>query len=503
MNPRDRRAPGGAELDRQTGEVLSPWFASTTVSPPPASILQGVQTRVPSTRRRAAWRIPDWWLWRRADTERAGFVLATATAVLFLAVVGLTSAGVFIVATTGGPAPVAQAPGAAAASPDAGSEQMAAAASPVAEVATPEAVVATAEPAAATGPDAAAMPEPIVTSVAGTMAAPVLDAEGTSSTPAEGVTAIAGLETTADVAFDDARLSGQQRVISHEYRFGGAGGGSVARGNVTITNDGGSWSGTLESVTPPGRPGALQAVELVGEGGYAGLTALLRYDLGAGWDEPGMLRGVVAAGPMPERADRAGLDVYAQGYKLDEDLLSRHTLRTPTPADQAGLPVAVSGTMAMTYEWVSDDVLSDWWFPEGSLELIPEWMAADLSLDDPRLQLDEYDYEVLLNTNYFQTDYNGALSSGLSRGRTADGGGWSGTVRSFNDPDEPVFLAGRHFIMKLSGTGAYEGLSALLFAYPEPAMEEALAASREEILDSWSVDGMLFVGAFPSYPEAP
>jgi hypothetical protein len=213
---------------------------------------------------------------------------------------------------------------------------------------------------------------------------------------------------------------------------------------------------------------------------------------------------VVAAGSMPEVADRADFDVYARNYKLDEDLLSRFKLGTPEPGDRADLPKAVSGTMETTYWWLSDDALNDYWFPAPppELETRPEWMAADLVLDDPRLVLE--DYEVLLNADYFQLDANDALMAGLGRGRTADGGGWSGQVRGFTDPDEPAFAAGRHLVMTLKGTGSYKGLSAILFAHPDPATEEeALASSEEEILDSWSVEGMLFVGASPPYPEAP
>ena len=98
MSDRRHHTQDFNELDRQTHEMLTPWFASRTSSPPPASILEGVQERVPETGRRGAWRISDWWLWRQADTQRLGFVLATATSVLVLALVGMTSAGVFMVA---------------------------------------------------------------------------------------------------------------------------------------------------------------------------------------------------------------------------------------------------------------------------------------------------------------------------------------------------------------------------------------------------------------------
>ena len=40
-------------------------------------------------------------------------------------------------------------------------------------------------------------------------------------------------------------------------------------------------------------------------------------------------------------------------------------------------------------------------------------------------------------------------------------------------------------------------------AAPDQAVEGDTPAVEEEILDSWSVEGMLFVGASPPYPEAP
>ena len=488
MNTRERRTPDMAELDRQTGEVLAPWFASETMSPPPAAIMQTVRSRVPATHRRRSWRIPDWWVWQRSDTQRAGFVLATATSVLVLAVTGLTSAGIFLLATNDAPGPDLQAPiaGAASTEPGASAEAVVATAEPV--VATPEAAVDVTTP---------ELPETVIMKVAGAVTGePAVIAEGTPSTPSEGVTDISGIETEATVEFDDARLSGTARMISNERQL--EDGGNVARGTISIANDGGTWSGRFESVTPPGRGGALQAVELTGEGDYDGLSALLHYDLARPVGDPGMITGVIAPGAPPRYPDRARLNAYVK-VKDPEDQLSRYQLGKPTPGDREDLPAAVAGSMETTYFWQSGTVEPVPVAPADAQILHqPEWMAADLMLGDARLRLE--DYEVLVDTDYYDF-LDGSLFSGVSRGRTAGGGGWSGQIRGFSDPDETVTIAARYFVTMLTGTGAYEDLSAVLFSDPQPAVEEPL--DTYEPSDSWSVEGMLFRGGLPPYPDAP
>lgn len=497
MNTRERRSPDMAELDRQTGEVLAPWFASETVSPPPPAIMQAVQSRIPTTHRRHAWRIPDWWVWRRSDTQQAGYVLATAASVLLLAVTGLTSAGIFLVATNDAPGPGPQAPVAGAPSPEPG-----ASAEPMVGPATPEAVeaVVASAPPDAVEVDAAttALPETVIVKVAGALTqAPTVIAEGTSSTPSEGVTDISGIETEATVAFDDERLSGTARMIGNERHFEDE--GIVARGRISIENEGGSWSGTFDSVTPPGRDGALQAVELTGAGGYDGLGAMLHYDLGRPVGDPGMITGVIAPGTRPPVPDRARLNAYADFYKDPTDLLGRFAPRAPSAGDRDGLPAAVAGSLETTYFWKSGSVepVPVSVDPDAQVLHQPEWMAGDLMLADDRLRLE--DYEVLLDIDYYDF-LDGSLFSGVSRGRSADGGGWSGEIRGFSDPDETELVAGRHFLTVLTGTGAYEGLSAILFSYPQPTVE---ALDTWEPTDAWSVDGMLFRGASPPYPAAP
>ena len=501
MKTPDMKGPEMAELDRQTGEVLSPWFASETVSPPPPDIIAGVQSRVQTTDRRAGWRIPDRWLWRRGDTGRTSFVLATATGVLVLALTGVTSVGVFLMANTGGSGQGQLAAGAASDDPAEGSGN------PVA--ATPETAAVQATTAATVEPDpvepvVVPMGETVATMVSGSVTlAPTIDDAGSDETTPAGATAVSDVRTTTTVEFDDARLSGLQRVRRNELRFGAEDGGIVAAGSISIENDGGTWSGTFESATPPGRAGALRAAKLTGEGDYDGLLALLHYDLSKDVGDPAMITGVVIPGGLPDRPTREQLEDYSTVHGEDRVKTEQ---REPGNSDRQDLPAVVAGPMDMTIEWISDYV-----DPEETTSAMTtaEFTSTTLDLGDLRLEMPAY--ELLLNNRYVGNEFedNSSTFVGRSRGWSEDGGAWRGLVRGFSDPGAE-WQTGRHMVTELTGSGAYEGLSALLFNTPvpgdpaaEPADENDLSAEWDEFLDSWSVEGMLFVGALPQYPEAP
>ena len=65
---------------------------------------------------------------------------------------------------------------------------------------------------------------------------------------------------------------------------------------------------------------------------------------------------------------------------------------------------------------------------------------------------------------------------------TNDGGSWVGKQRGYIDP----FTGDYHFQIDLTGTGAYEGYSALLYAKGH---------------STWDVEGLIFPGALPDYPD--
>ena len=482
MTGRRDRKQETAELDRQTHELLGPWFAERTASPPPASIMQGVQQRVPATRRRAGWRITDWWLWRSGgDSQRAGFVLATATSVLVLTLAGMTSAGVFILGSADDPGTLTHMAGAGE-SPEA----------------TAESAVSETSPQVVDSPEVVATPVPApidieldgVTAVGGTVVEPKTVDEGTLGMSASGATETMGITTEARVELDDPRLTGIQEVVRNERSFGD-GKASVSTGAMRITNEGGSWSGTFESVTSPGRPGELRAVTLSGDGEFEGLAALLLYDLAKAWGDPSMVSGVISPWPLPAAPDRSEwkeLSSFA-------DIIERPPMRAPEPRDGDDLPLAVTGDLVTS-------VGLAWWAPRPELsELPPEyrtgptWMAGDLIVGDPRLDL--RGYELMIDAHADEFPGGDAVFSGRSRGWSDDGGAWQGTVRGFTGPDAPdEDLAAHTYITTLTGTDAYGGLSAVLFTEPAYVDPEGLE-------DTWSVEGMLFAGGLPDYPAVP
>ncbi len=288
--------------------------------------------------------------------------------------------------------------------------------------------------------------------------------------------------------FDDARLTGTQRETRNERRYRDVSESAVATGTLAIENAGGAWRGTFVSISPPGREGSLQQAELAGEGDYAGLSAILRYDLGEGWGDPAMITGVVQPGSLPDYPDAGGFDRYAPYWEGP----ARPGPAEGDAADATDLPLYVTGSSTQTIEWMSDDLLYGETSPQ--MQLQPQWMVAGMALDDARLQMD--DYETLVNADYFVALENGAAMTGISRGSAAGGGGgWTGRLRGYADPDDE-YLGGQYALTELTGVGGNDGLTAVLLSRPR-------AAGTTEYLLSWSVEGMLFRGQLPPYPEGP
>jgi hypothetical protein len=464
--------------DRPMGQLLAQWFSERAPASAPASLVPSVRARITATPRRSGWRIRDWWFWRSGARSGTGLAMATATGVLVMALLGVGGTGFFLLATMGEAAPLPQAPGVGMATPGESSAAVAEGTPTAAETVT------TAEPVAAVMPAAT---QDGATAVAGaiTGAPAILDA-GTPTAAGADVTDIAGIVTEGTVAFDDVRLSGTQRTAHQERRFEPD--VSVASGALSIENAAGAWTGTFVSITPPDRAGSLRQAELVGSGEYEGLSAILRYDLGKAWGDPAMIVGVVYPGALPDYPGTEGFERYAPYW----DGPARQSKSRPgASGDSSDLPAYVRGSLAQSVEWLSDHArFSD---DSPQMQLRPEWMLGHLALDEPRLE--SRDYEVIVNADYFRGLENGAAMAGISRGSSADGGGWVGRSRGYADPDA-AFLSGMHSITELTGTGAHEGLTAILFSDPRPA-------AATDYLLSWSVEGMLFAGDLPPHPEGP
>jgi hypothetical protein len=143
-------------------------------------------------------------------------------------------------------------------------------------------------------------------------------------------------------------------------------------------------------------------------------------------------------------------------------------------------PQAVTGEMGM------GDAIQDFQVPEITQEadrkvLRTEGYAMPIEMDDDRLTGTMY---VLRNKDEIGEKYqytDGATWTGTFE-IVNDDGSWPGTLRGYTTVN-PATL---HWHMELTGTGAYDGLSALL---------EAVG-----LYGRWAVEGLVFPGALPEYP---
>jgi hypothetical protein len=128
--------------------------------------------------------------------------------------------------------------------------------------------------------------------------------EYTEEAESDGLLSQRGLESEGGWTFNDARLSGDITLHQNADRWcHGACDedndnelAAVQWGTIEVTNDGGTWTGTWVA---PGGSGSygLPYYELVGSGGYAGLSAILV----TGIEEDGreVVNGVIIPGDVP------------------------------------------------------------------------------------------------------------------------------------------------------------------------------------------------------------
>ena len=117
--------------------------------------------------------------------------------------------------------------------------------------------------------------------------------------------------------------------------------------------------------------------------------------------------------------------------------------------------------------------------------------------DDP-ITVDEPRLSGQLRSTLNMDTYGGPVLGGDGSVVTArtelvnDGGTWTGTLRGYSYPHSRDGFPQRDLIwhIELTGTGAYEGSSALLYAQ---------GSISGQLLD---VDGFVFPGAVPAYPDS-
>jgi hypothetical protein len=288
---------------------------------------------------------------------------------------------------------------------------------------------------------------------------------------------------------DDPRLSGEFGLLLDERRFGEAGETTVGRGRLSIENAGGAWEGAVVSAQPPGRRGALLQAEMTGSGGYAGLSAMLRLDLGHEWGDPDMVVGVVFPGSAPAQPG-------AKAFEAFEPFRDRAGTASAEPTvslDRTALPAYVHGSLTQP------GVLSGTASPEGASGAVTvrdQWVWADLQLNDPRLQV--RDLEMIVNSERFAALEAGAVLSGAVRAQDRREGRWAGTAQGFEPADDAMVSVAYH-VLQLTGEGRNDGLTAVLFTAPEAPT----GAQAHGALPSWSVEGLLFAGPLPAGPSGP
>jgi len=486
MNQRLHTPPGASDPQDATNQALVSWLRERAPTATPPTLMAGVRSRVPATQRRRRWQIRDWWSWRPGRGDGPGYLLAAATGALSLAVLSVTGVGVLMVATFNEPDPRLGGAAAPAGESAAPTQATAAAVTATPEAATPESEDITTPVSATAAADEASTEAQITKVVGAILEVPTIVDKGEQSVPRSGVRDVFGLQTEAAVEFvDDSRLSGTQQLVLNERRYDG--GGSVVTGTLAIDNEAGSWTGTLVGATPPGRDGSIMQAELAGSGAYAGLSATIRYDLGLNWGDPAMILGIVYPGSALENPEPKSFKRFAEL----PGAISPVALGEPGSVEMSRAPAPVTGSIVGVEVLTYDNSFFD--DADQTIPIRDELMWLDLALDDSRLTINET--EAIVKLDHFLPPEGGSLLAAAIRARNDDGGGWSGSMRGFGDPAEPPFEA-EYNLLELTGEGAYDGVSAILFSTPDPLTE------RDEFgSGSWSVEGILFPDQVLPYPE--
>lgn len=259
MNERLRGTRADAAPDRQTGRLLDEWLQNEAPKHEPPLLVPIALARIALTRRRPAWLIRDWWLWRSGRGER-GFQRMNP-AVRLIVVTALVASGVGLFMVAGGSDPGTH-------------------------------------PA---GQPAALDPSEVIAAVSGTTG-------GFTDTSADplvfGDTAIEmrNVRLEGPLTLSDPRLSGHFWSVHNVDQFfddlGEAGVGTVG-----IDNDEGSWTGTFRGFEMPGVQDGYAwyyNLLLTGSGAYDGLSAMLQFDpQEAFW----AIEGIIFPGELPEYPD--------------------------------------------------------------------------------------------------------------------------------------------------------------------------------------------------------
>ena len=161
-----------------------------------------------------------------------------------------------------------------------------------------------------------------------------------------------------------------------------------------------------------------------------------------------------------------------------EELVPAAVTASPSPVTTYVAPQPVSGKFNFGRKIQAADISQG----EDRKTHRDTGLEMPIELDDARLSGTIY---LALNEDLIGEKYqhhDGEVSTGTLE-LVNDDGSWIGTVRGYASMNP----ATQHWHMELTGTGAHEGLSALLEA--------------KGPYGSWDVEGLIFPGVLPEYPE--
>ena len=244
-----------------------------------------------------------------------------------------------------------------------------------------------------------------------------------------------GVVQDYDVVSSDPRLSGQLTLqLGHDTIFGVPGTSAFA-GIGRIENDEGAWEGPSRGVGYPDTNDTYVQVVLTGSGAYEGLTAVLDGNNSAN-ELVFVFEGSIFPGALPElpagAAEGAG---WSESTEVSGDVIAHVTgVAVDTNDGQRG-------TTTYTPRAVEERDAS---------------YVADVTASDPRLSgrlTTSHGYDAIFGVP------GTAAMAGLERLENDDGS-WEGPFRGATYPGTNDM----HYQAVLSGSGAYEGLTAVVRA---------------------------------------
>ena len=291
-----------------------------------------------------------------------------------------------------------------------------------------------------------------------------------------------------DIEWSDPRLP-SKHWMSFDYHLiyklpeGPEGVNSIVTSNLLV-DEAGSWTGTGRAVESDENDDRYSLYTLTGHGAYEGLYALLRgtpgMDARGPWDrqyEGWILEGQLPPFPdTPEPVTTEGMQTFPLPGESPPPRPSAETM-APEELDQP-TPASVTGEVGDLQMLEVADPTSAEGRERTELTLWFEQTATD-----PRLA-GIWTQSVVLDG--LGQAAEGSLNLWSGTAMLENGGGyWVGPVSGYQTAEDPYPGLQQ---TQLTGGGAYEGLSALLYHRGEGGLDV--------------LEGLVFIGEFPPLPEA-